>query len=180
MKGDCPTTLRFEHYGRSEGRSRFAVLVLVFLLILQPFNLSAAPTVTLQAQVFLASNQLGVAPDPRLTSLIAELRKALPYSTFQLLGSPSGRTGLGQTWKADLPGGEAPGWRTLELTPTAIERAAVQLRARIVQVKSVQGRSVGETLVDTVLKLQSGGTVVIGGPAYGSGVLVIVISASVS
>ncbi len=70
---------------------------------------------------------------------------------------------------------------TLELTPTAIEGAAVQLQARIVQAKIVQEKSVGETLVNTTIRLMSGGPpVVIGGPPYGSGVLVIVISASVS
>ena len=55
--------------------------------------------------------------------------------------------------------------------PTAIEGGMIQLQARIVQAN--------ETLVNTTLRLQSGGPpVVIGGPAYGSGVLVIVISAS--
>ena len=139
--------------------------MLVFSLLLRPLDLWAQPTVTLLAQVFLASNQPGPAPDPRLASLIAELRKALPYSTFQLLGAPSGRVGLGQSWRAELP----PGGRTLELTPTAIDRGTIQLQARIVQAS--------ETLVNTTLRLQSGGPpVVIGGPAYQNGVLVIVIS----
>ncbi len=173
------TTQRFHLPRRWRGGWLFALLLLVFSLPLRPFDLCAAPTVALQAQVFLASNQAVVAPDPRLASLIAELRKALPYSAFQLLGAPSGRTGLGQTWKADLPGGEAPGGRTLELTPTAIERVTIQLQARIVQARIVQGKSVGETLVNTTIRLMSGGPpVVIGGPAYGSGVLVIVIYAA--
>ena len=128
----------------------------------------------LNARVFLASNQPGIAPDPALASLIEQLRKALPYSTFQLLSSPSGRVGLGQSWRAELP----PGGRTLELTPMAIEQGTVQLQARITQAKIVQGKSVGEALVNTTLKLPSGGTVVIGGPPYQNGVLVIVISAS--
>ena len=69
----------------------------------------------------------------------------------------------------------------LELTPTAIERGTIQLQARIVQVKVVQGKWVSETLVNTTLRLQSGGLpVVIGGPGYGTGVLVIVIYAWVS
>lgn len=152
---------------------------MVLPLLLWPFGLSAAPTVTLQAQVFLASNQPGAAPDPSLAGLIAQLRTALPYSSFQLLGTPSGRTGLGQSWSAELPGGELPRGRTLELMPTAIERGTIQLQARIVQRRVVQGKGVSETLVNTTLRLQSGGPpVVIGGPGYGAGVLVIVIAAS--
>jgi hypothetical protein len=174
---------RFNRHGHSRGGSHVAVLVLVLLQLLWPFDLSAAPTVNLQAQVFLASNppsvapdprqgvapdpRQGVAPDPRLASLIAELRNTLRYSTFQLLSSPSGRTGLGQVWRAELP----PGGRTLELTLLAIEQGTIQLQARIVQAN--------ETLVNTTLRLQSGGPpVVIGGPAYQNGVLVIVIYAS--
>jgi hypothetical protein len=172
---------RFHRACRVRGSSPFAVLFLslVAATLLRPSDLFAAPTVTLQAQVFLASNQPGPAPDPRLASLIAELRKALPYSVFQLLGTPGGRTGLGQPWRAELPGGDAPGGRTLELTPTAIDRGTIQLQARIIQAKIVQGKSVSETLVNTTVRLQSGGTVVIGGPGYGNGVLVIVISSSV-
>jgi hypothetical protein len=49
----------------------------------------------------------------------------------------------------------------------------------VVQKTIVHGKTVSETLVNTTLKLQSGGLpVVIGGPAYQNGVLVIVISAS--
>jgi len=129
--------------------------------------------------VFLASNQPAVAPDPRLASLIAQLQKALPYSRFQLLSAPSGRAGLGQAWRAQLPGGEVSGGRTLELTPTSNDRAAIQLQGRIIEGKIVQRKSISEALVNTTLRLQSGGTVVIGGPGYGSGVLVIVISGSV-
>jgi hypothetical protein len=166
---------RFNRHGHSRGGSHVAVLVLVLLQLLWPFDLSAAPTVNLQAQVFLASNppsvapdpRQGVAPDPRLASLIAELRNTLRYSTFQLLSSPSGRTGLGQVWRAELP----PGGRTLELTLLAIEQGTIQLQARIVQAN--------ETLVNTIVRLQIGGPpVVIGGPAYQNGVLVIVIYAS--
>jgi hypothetical protein len=137
--------------------------------------------VTLQVQVLLASNQPGVAPDARLARLIAQLRTALPYKNFQLLGSPSGRVPLGQTWRTELPGGDVPRGRYLELTPTAVDRGAIQVQARVVQTKLVQGRAVSETLVNTALRLQSGGPpVVIGGPPHQAGGLVIVISASTS
>lgn len=178
MKGDPLRTQRFHLPRRPRGSSLFAVFLLVLLSFLRPFDLSAAPTVALQARLFLASNQPGVAPDPSLVDLIAKLKTALPYSSFQLWGTPSGRTGLGQSWTTELPGGETPRGRTLELVPTAIDRGTIQLQARIVQTKIVQGKWVSEMLVNTTLRLQSGGTVVIGGPAYQNGVLVIVISAS--
>ncbi len=74
-----------------------------------------------------------------------------------------------------------PGGRVLELTPTAIDRGSIQIQARVVQAKIVQGKSVSEMLVNTTLRLQGGGPpVVIGGPAYQNGVLVIVISAPAS
>lgn len=171
------TTQRFHLASGWRGRGLVIVLVLVLLPFLRPIQLAAAPTVTLQAQIFLASNQPGVAPDPRLASLIAQLRKAIPYSRFQLLAAPSGRTEVGRVWTAELPGGEVPRGRVLELTPTAIDRGAIQIQARVVQAKI--GEPVPETLVNTTLRLQSGGPpVVIGGPAYQNGVLVIVISAS--
>lgn len=192
MKGDPLTTQRFHLPRRQRGSSLFAAFLLVLSSFLRPFDLSAAPTVTLQAQVFLASNQPGVATDPSLAALIAQLRKALPYSGFQLLAASSGQTVLGQSCRVELPGpgaprgrnmacgpaittrGEVPEARILELTPTAIDRGAIQVQAKI-----VQGRPVPETLVNTTLRLQCGGLpVVIGGPAYGSGVLVIAIYAA--
>ncbi len=178
MKGDPLTTQRFHLARRWRGSSLFAVFLLVLLSFLRPFDLAAAPTVTLQAPVFLATNQPTAAPDPGLTTLIAQLRQALPYANFQLLGAPSGRASLGQSWRTELPGGEVPGGRILELTPTAIEQGTIQLQARIVQTRLIQGKPLSELLVNTTLRLLSRGTVVIGGPAYQSGVLVIVISAS--
>ena len=146
---------------------------------MRPIHPAAAAAVTLQVQIFLASNQPGAAPDPRLANLIAQLRKAIPYSHFQLLAAPSGRTEVGKVWRTELPGGEVPRGRVLELTPMAIDRGAVQIQARVVQAKIVQGKRVSETLVNTTLRLQSGGPpVVIGGPAHQNGVLIIVISAS--
>ncbi|MCI0408852.1 MAG: hypothetical protein L0191_09855, partial [Acidobacteria bacterium] len=96
-----------------------AVHLLVLAAIVLPTDLSAAPVVILQAQVLLASNQPGAASDPRLASLITQLRTALPYANFQLLSAPSGRTPVGQSWRTELPGGEVPRGRILELTPTA-------------------------------------------------------------
>lgn len=173
------TTQRFHLASSWRGRGRVIVLVLVLLPFLRPIHLAAAPTVTLQAQIFLASNQPGVTPDPRLAGLIAQLRKAIPYSNFLLLTAPSGRTEVGKVWRTELPGGEVQRGRVLELAPMAIDRAVIQIQARVVQAKNVQGKTVSETLVNTTLRLQSGGPpVVIGGPAHQNGVLVIVISAS--
>jgi hypothetical protein len=174
------TTQRFHLASGWRGRGLAIVLVLVLLPILKPIHLAAAPTVTLQAQIFLASNQPGAAPDARLAGLIAQLRKALPYSSFQpFLPAPSGRIEVGKVWRTELPGGEVQRGRVLELTPMAIDRAAIQIQARVIQAKIVQGKTVSETLVNTTLRLQSGGPpFVIGGPAYQNGVLVIVISAS--
>lgn len=172
-------------------RALVIALLPILALLVRPSRLAAVPAVMLHAQIFLASNQPGAPPDPRLASLIAQLRKALPYSSFQLLAAPSGRTDVGQSCTVELPGpgvprgrnmacgpaitrGEVPEARILELTPTAIDRGAIQVQAKI-----VQGKPVRETLVNTTLRLQSGGPpVVIVVPAYQNGVLVIVISAS--
>jgi len=174
------TTQRFHLASRWRGRGLVIVLVLVLVPFLRPIQLAAAPpvaTVTLQAQIFLASNQPGAAPDPRLAGLIAQLRKAIPYSNFLLLAAPSGRIEVEKVWRTELPGGEVQKGRVLELTPMAIDRATIQIQARVVQARI--GKTVSETLVNTTLRLQSGGPpVVIGGPAYQNGVLVIVISAS--
>jgi hypothetical protein len=137
----------------------------------------AASLVELRSQILLASNQPGSSSDPRVAHLVAQLRTALPYASFQLLGAPGGKVALGQLWKTELPGGQVAGGRILELTPTAIDRGAVQVQARVIETKLVQGRPAPEAIVNTSLRLQRGATVVIGGPAYQNGVLVIVISA---
>ncbi len=157
------------------------ILILVLISFLRPMDLTAVPIVTVKVKVLLASNQTDVPPDPGLASLTAQLRTALPYSSFQLIVAPGGRAALGQSWRTELPGGDVPGGRVLELTPTAIDRGAIQIQAWVVQTRIVQGRSVSDTLVNTRLRLQCGGPpVVIGGPAYQNGVLVIVISACAS
>jgi hypothetical protein len=172
-------TQRFHLASGWRGRGRVIVLILVLLPFLRPIHLAAAPTVMLQAQIFLASNQPGAAPDPRLAGLIAQLRKAIPYSNFLLLAAPSGRIEVGKVWRTELPGGEVQKGRVLELTPMAIDGAVIQIQARVIEARIVQGKTVSETLVNTTLRLQSGGPpVVIGGPAHQNGVLVIVISAS--
>ncbi len=179
MKGDPLRTQRFHLPRRPRGSSLFAVFLLVLPSFLRLMDLTAAPigTVQVDVQVLLASNQTRVPPDPRLASLTAQLRTALPYSSFQLVVAPGGRVALGQSWRTELPGGD----RVLELTPTANDRGAIRIRALVVQTRIVQGRSVSETLVNTTLRLQCGSApVVIGGPAYQDGVLVIVISACAS
>ena len=74
---------------------------------------------------------------------------------------------LNQAWRAALPDN-----RSLEVTPTAIQEGQNSLTVNVRE-------SGGKSLVNTVVRLRRGSTVLVGGgPPYRQGVLIIAISAS--
>jgi hypothetical protein len=121
--------------------------------------------VSLQAQVIYAANQSG-GVDSRLGNLAENLQKTFRYSMYQLLDAPKGSAALNQTWSVTLPDS-----RLLEITPTAIQEGQYNLTVH------VHG-SGGKSLVNTVVRLRRGSTVLVGGSSYQQGVLIIAISAN--
>ena len=155
---------------RRQPRHRtFSCLTLVCSLValLGPLQstLYGQGTVSIRVQIIYADNEPG-GVDSRLGGLAAELQKTFRYLKYELLDSPQGSAVLNQRWRTNLPGD-----RQLEITPTAIQGGQYSLTVRVLS-------STGQAMVNTGVRLRSGATVLVGGPSYQKGVLIIAITAS--
>ncbi len=103
-------------------------------------------------------------PDPRLAHLVSELKRLFQFTQYKLLGTPAGTAQIGQMWQAPLPGGV-----TLQATPTAIEPAGIQ-----VQVLLLRGSGV---VVNSKVRVASGGQVLVGGTPSPQGTLIVALQA---
>ncbi len=137
----------------------------LLLVLLAAARSGHAATVSLRAEVILASNQ-GAGTDQRLSPVAKQLSDSFKYSRYELLATPGGDAQLAQTWRTSLPGG-----RTLEVTPTAVVEGNYQLQVRVLGPK-------GDAVMTSSVRLRPGGTVFIGGPPNPPGVLIIALSAS--
>ncbi|MBI5379642.1 MAG: hypothetical protein HZA23_05745 [Nitrospirae bacterium] len=136
-----------------------AVLVLGWCLVLPAEAVSGA---AVEVRVIYGTHaERGL--DPQLQSLQGELRP-LNYSAYRLLDRRSFRLPFGRSWEVSLPDD-----RVLIIVPRNAERGMINLRVM------VAGR--GGTVVNTTLRLASGGTVIVGGPAYRQGVLILAVTA---
>ncbi len=138
------------------------IMVLALLAAVRP---GEAATVSIRAQVILASNQ-GTGTDERLGPVARQLSDSFKYSRYELIATPAGDAQVSQTWRTSLPGG-----RTLEVTPTAVAEGNYQLQVRVLGPR-------GEPVMTSSVRLRPGGTVFIGGPPNPPGVLIIALSAS--
>jgi hypothetical protein len=145
-------------------RPSFLLLVILAVLLALP-GLGWGQTVPLQVQVIYAANQPG-GVDSRLGNLVENLQKTFRYSMYKLLDAPKGSAALNQMWSTKLPDD-----RVLEITPTTVQEGQYSLTVH------VHG-SGGKSLVNTVVRLRRGSTVLVGGSSYQQGVLIIAISAS--
>jgi hypothetical protein len=84
---------------------------------------------------------------------------------YQLLAAPQGSAVLNQAWRTALPDD-----RSLEITPTAIQDGQFSLTVRVLE----RG---GQPVVNTVVRLRRGATVLVGGPPHQKGVVIIAITA---
>jgi len=126
---------------------------------------AAAATITIRAQVILASNQ-GTGTDERLIPVAKQLSEAFRgYLRFELISTHSGDGQLGQPWRAALPGD-----RMLEVTPTSVAERNYQFQVRVLNPK-------GEPLMNTSVRLGPGRPVFIGGLPHPPGILAIALSA---
>ena len=145
-------------------RPSLFLLVILGVLLALPGS-GWAQTVSLQVQVIYAANQPG-GVDSRLGNLAKDLQKTFRYSMYQLLDAPKGSATLNQMWSTTLPDD-----RVLEITPTTVKEGQYSLTVH------VHG-SGGKFLVNTVVRLRRGSTVLVGGSSFQKGVLIIAISAS--
>ena len=157
---------QFPHAVLSRGfGSTWLLIGVSFWLLVLPAS-AWGQTVSLQVQVIYAANQPG-GVDSRLGNLAENLQKTFRYSMYQLLDAPKGSAPLNQTWRAALPDS-----RSLEITPTAIQAGQYSLTVHVHEAG-------GKSLVNTVVRLRRGSTVLVGGgPPYQKGVLIIAVTAN--
>ena len=140
---------------------------LVVLLLLAAIAVSAPARsqspVSLTVQVIHASNA-GTSVDPALAKIRAQLG-SMKYSSYKLLETRPFGTALGARHAMPLPGG-----RTLDLYPFGLSGGSLELLVTITDGS--------KRLLDTTFRLSNNGTILVGGPAYGDGVLLVAISGS--
>lgn len=140
---------------------------LVTALVLAAITVSAPArsqsSVSLTVQVIHASNA-GTSVDPALAKIRAQLG-SMKYSSYKLLETRPFSTALGAKHAMPLPGG-----RTLDLYPFGLSGGSLELLVTITDGS--------KRLLDTTFRLSNNGTILVGGPAYNDGVLLVAISGS--
>jgi hypothetical protein len=124
---------------------------------------AADEPVTLTVQVIQASNQ-GETVDPALAKIKAQL-SSLKFSSYRLLETHPLSTKVGAKHLVALPGG-----RTMDLYPYGISGGSLEVLVTI-----LEGT---KRILDTTVRLQNNGTIVVGGPSHGGGVLIVALSGS--
>jgi hypothetical protein len=89
----------------------------------------------------------------------------MKYSNYKLLETRPFSTALGAKHAMPLPGG-----RTLDLYPFGLSGGSLELLVTITDGS--------KRLLDTTFRLSNNGTILVGGPAHGDGVLLVAISGS--
>ncbi|MBI3620733.1 MAG: hypothetical protein HY208_00895 [Nitrospirae bacterium] len=149
---------------RVRNHPRVAIWLLALLSLSAPTLAAGAEPIRLGVEVIYASNE-GQRVDPSLAGVERQLRASFRYSSYQRIGSHELVRPIGQQGTVPLPGG-----RTLLLAPQGISGGSVVLLASI--------QDGGRILLNTELKLANGGTILVGGPAHQSGVLILAITAA--
>ncbi|HET8759962.1 MAG TPA: hypothetical protein VFN94_02775 [Nitrospiria bacterium] len=141
----------------------FAAVLATLTTLAGPVGTAAAADapVTVTVQVIQASNQ-GSAVDPALAKIRSQL-SSLKFSSYRLLETRPVTTALGAKHTLALPGG-----RTLDLYPYGISGGSLELLVTIMDGS--------KRMLDTTVRLPRNGTIVVGGPAHGDGVLIVALS----
>ncbi len=147
-----------------DARCRAGVPALILLLLLAvAVPSAAADTVTVDVGAVYASNE-GTSIDPALGTIRGKLHSMFNYTSYRMLDRKRRSLSVGEDGEFDLPGR-----RTMRATPLPFRGDKVRLSIRI----SEGSRN----LLTTTLGLRRGGMVLVGGPSYQSGVLILIISA---
>ncbi|MFZ5877714.1 MAG: hypothetical protein ACOYXU_15115 [Nitrospirota bacterium] len=126
-------------------------------------GLAADQPVKLTVQVIQASNK-GDNVDPALSKIKAQL-SSLKFSNYRLLETHPLSTKVGAKHLVALPGG-----RTMDLYPYGVSGDSLEVLVTI-----LEGT---KRILDTTVRLHNNGTIVMGGPSHGDGVLIVALSGS--
>ncbi|MGH7779629.1 MAG: hypothetical protein ACREQR_07365 [Candidatus Binataceae bacterium] len=131
------------------------------------FAQSAHPrVVTVRVNSVLAA-ETNEGVDPRLQSMGPRLQALFSYSTYRLVSDQARQTQCGKMIAFQLPGG-----RLLHVSPRAVDGDMIAM-----EIVLFQGP---RPLMTTDLKLKNNGILIVGGPRYEQGMLIISIGASTS
>ena len=103
--------------------------------------------------------------DPRLAPMGKKLQGLFGFSTYSLIGHNEGQTDCGKMIAFQLPGG-----KILHVQPRAIDGDMIAM-----EIVLFDGT---RPLMTTDLKLKNNGTLIVGGPRYEQGMMIISIGAS--
>jgi hypothetical protein len=103
--------------------------------------------------------------DPRLAPMGQKLRGLFGFSTYSLIGHNEGQTDCGKMIAFTLPGG-----KILHVQPRAIDGDMIAM-----EIVLFDGT---RPMMTTDLKLKNNGTLIVGGPRYEQGMMIISIGAS--
>jgi hypothetical protein len=126
-------------------------------------SLASLPKIAVRVDSVVASDtHQGI--DARLTPMGPRLQSLFSYTTYHLVSHQEQQTRMGALLSFNLPGG-----RILHVEPHAIEGDMIAMELILFQ---------GERpLMTTDLKLRNHGVLIIGGPRYEEGMLIISIGA---
>jgi hypothetical protein len=115
--------------------------------------------------VLAADTNQGV--DPQLGPIGSQLSKMFNYTTYELVSEQNGRTETGKMIEFTMPGG-----RILHIEPQSVDRNMIAMEVLLFQ---------GEKpMLTTDLKLPNNGNLIVGGPHYEQGALIITIGANMA
>lgn len=149
---------------------KFALLLAVLFALGVPRFAAAQQThpqiVIVQVDSVLAADtNEGI--DPQLGPMGPRLRKMFRYTTYQLVSEQNGRTEMGKMIEFTMPGG-----RILHIEPHSTDGNMIAMEVLLFQ---------GEKpMLTTDLKLPNKGSLIVGGPHYEQGALIITIGANMA
>src|SRR5208282_1076201 len=143
------------------------------LLIIPPTafatpGLPYAQTASKQTYVYIDSvmaADTNEGADPRLAPMIPKLHGLFGFSTYNLIGHNEGQTDCGKMIAFTLPGG-----KILHVQPRAVDGDMIAM-----EIVLFDGT---RPMMTTDLKLKNNGTLIVGGPRYEQGMMIISIGAS--
>ena len=114
----------------------------------------------------IAASSAGQRIDPRLRDIRGQLGTLFRYTSYDVISEVKQRVSFRQAVHMNLRNG-----RRLTITPFAFEQGMIQMSLKI-----MEGN---RATFNTNLRLANQGTLLIGGPRHGEGVLIFAISAGV-
>ena len=164
------------------------VLFMAFLMALPQAALPRSEEVIVVEVTSMIASSAEPAPggeddvdvDPRLAGLRKKLRSLFAYTSYDFLDRTRSEARVGEVCETRLPGRFL---LEVEPEPTEGERPLIEMTVSLVRNLPADRSQPGEVrprremVLRTKIRLENGGTVLLGGPPVGEGVLILALSA---